>query len=164
VRAVVAGVDDDGVLGDAELIQQVEQLAHVPVVVDHRVVVGRLPAPRLPDAPRLGVGPQVHVGGVHPDKERGAVRLLAPDEVLGRGDRVVVDRLHPLLGQGAGVLDALAADAAEAPVLGGVVLLGRPGVDDAARTKALMEAREVAGGGQFGSSGSSSSFRMLGVR
>ena len=39
-------VDDDGVVGDAELVEQVEQLADVLVVVDHRVVVRRLPPAR----------------------------------------------------------------------------------------------------------------------
>jgi hypothetical protein len=43
VRAVVGGVDDDRVLGDAELVQLVQDLADVPVVVDHRVVVVGLP-------------------------------------------------------------------------------------------------------------------------
>jgi hypothetical protein len=38
VRAVVGGIDDDRVVGEAELVQQIQQFAHVPVVVDHRVV------------------------------------------------------------------------------------------------------------------------------
>ncbi len=56
---------------------------------------------------------------------------------------LVVDRLHPLLRQRAGVLDLLPADPAEAPVLGRVVLIRRPRVDDAARAETLAETREV---------------------
>ena len=81
VRPVVGAVDDDRVLGDAELVDQVEQLADVAVVIDHRVVVLRLPAPGLADAFRLGVGAQVHVRGVHPHEERRPRLVLAPDEV-----------------------------------------------------------------------------------
>ena len=64
---------------------------------------------------------------------------------LAAADGVVVDRLHPLLGEGAGVLDALLADTAEAAFLGWVVLLGRPRVDHPARPEPLLEVREVAG-------------------
>ena len=74
VRPVVGAVHDERVVGDAELVEQVEQLADVLVVVDHRVVIRRLPAPRLAEALRLGVRPQVHVRGVHPAEERLAGR------------------------------------------------------------------------------------------
>ena len=47
------------------------------------------------------------------------------------GDDLVVDGLHPLLGQRAGVLDALGAVAV------------RPGVDHAAGAEVLAEVREV---------------------
>ncbi len=70
---------------------------------------------------------------------------LALDEVEPVLEHLVVDRLHPLLRQRAGVLDPLPADTAEALVLGVVVLVGRPGVDDAARPEALAEMREVLG-------------------
>jgi hypothetical protein len=39
VRAVVGGVEDDGVVGDAELVELVEELADVHVVLDHAVGV-----------------------------------------------------------------------------------------------------------------------------
>ena len=60
-------------------------------------------------------------------------------------EHLVVDRLHPLLRQRARVLDPLLADTAEAAVLGVVVLVRRPGVDDAARPEALVEVGEVVG-------------------
>ena len=81
VRPVVGRVDDDRVLGDPELVELVEQRADDVVVVDHRVVVGRLPAPGLPDALRLRVGAEVHVRRVEPDEERRLRGGLAVDEV-----------------------------------------------------------------------------------
>ena len=71
---------------------------------------------------------------------------LPLDEVEPVLDHLVVDRLHPLLGQRAGVLDPLPADTAEALVLRRVVLVRCPGVDDASGPEALVEQREVLGG------------------
>ena len=45
MRAVVGGVHDDRVVGDAEIVEGVQQRADQVVVVHHRVVVDRLPAP-----------------------------------------------------------------------------------------------------------------------
>ena len=104
VRAVVGRVHDEGVVGDAEIIQRLEDRADILVVVDHGVVIRALPSPRLADALRLGMGAEVHVGRIHPDKERLAGVLLPLDEVHGTVGDVVVDRYHPLLGQRAGVL------------------------------------------------------------
>ena len=52
------------------LVEEVEHRADQLVVVDHRVVVLRLPAPGLAPAAVLDVGAEVHVGGVQPDEER----------------------------------------------------------------------------------------------
>ena len=48
---------------------------------------------------------------------------------------LVVDRFHALLGERAGVLDGLLADLAEARIDGGVVLVGRLGLEHAARAE-----------------------------
>ena len=103
------------------------------VVVDHRVVVGGLPLARLPKAPALRVRPEVHVRGVHPEEERLALIMLALDEVDGAVDDLVVDRLHPLLRQRAGVLDLLLAAASH------------PAAKHPTRPEALLEVREVLG-------------------
>ena len=66
VRAIVGAVDDDGVVGDAEFVDLLQNFADVFVMIDHRIVVGRLPPSGLADALLLGVGPQVHVGEVDP--------------------------------------------------------------------------------------------------
>ena len=143
MRPVVGGVDDDRVLGDPERVQLVQQRTDDLVVVDHRVVVGRLPAPRLPDALRLGMRAPMHVGRVEPDEERRPRLVLAVDEVEPMLQHLVVDRLHPLLRQWPRVLNALPAHAAPARLLGRVVLVRRPAVQDTARAEPLPEVREV---------------------
>jgi hypothetical protein len=99
----------------------------VLVVIDHRVVIGRLPAAGLSEAPPLGVRAQVHVGRVHPAEEGLAPPVLALDEVACGRDEVVVAGFHPLLRQRPGVLDPLLADPAPALVLLRVVLVRRLG-------------------------------------
>ncbi len=96
---------NDGVVGDAEVVEQLEQFADVHVVLDHAVAVFVLAG----DAAvlLLHVGAKVHAGAVPPAEEWLAGLDLALDEVLGRGDGFVVNRLHPLLGQRAGVLDSV---------------------------------------------------------
>ncbi len=88
--------------------------------------------PAWSEALRLGVRPEVHVRHVHPDEERGVRLVLALDEIDAGAGGFVVDGLHPLLGQRSGVLDALLADRAVALVDLAGVLVGGPGVDDAA--------------------------------
>jgi hypothetical protein len=92
------------------------------------------------------VGPQVHVGGVEPDEERRARLVLAVDEVQAVLEDLVVDGLHPLLGQRAGVLDPLPADPAPAGLVGVVVVLGGPAVQHPAGPEPLPEVGEVLGG------------------
>jgi hypothetical protein len=129
VHAVVGRVHDDRVLGEAQLVDGVEHPADELVVVDHRVVVGRLPPSRLTDAPSLGMRAEVHVRGVHPGEEGLAGLVLTLDEVDRRIDDLVVDRLHPLPGQRARVLDLVLS----AP--------GDPAPQDPARPEALTEVR-----------------------
>jgi hypothetical protein len=89
------------------------------------------------------MGAQVHVGGVAPDEERRPGLVLAVDEVQGVLQDLVVDGLHPLLSQRAGVLDPLAPDPAPAGLLGVVVVLGGPAVQHPAGPEPLPEVGEV---------------------
>ena len=57
-------------------------------------------------------------------------------------EELLVDRLHALLGQRAGVLDSLLADTSVMGMLGGIVLIGRPGVQDSPWPESLFEVRE----------------------
>ena len=141
MRTVVGRVHDEGVVRDAEVVQRLEHRADILVVVDHGVVVRALPAPRLADALRLGVGAEVHVGEVHPDEERLVGVLLPLDEVHGPVGDVVVDRHHPRLGQRAGVLAHLLADLAEARIDRRVVPVRGLAVHHAARSVLRTERR-----------------------
>ena len=125
VRAVVGGVDNDRVVGDAQVVEGLEDRADRLVVLDHAVDV--LAVAVLVAAAVLGadVRAEVHARGVEPAEERFAGVFLPLHVVDGRGGGLVVDRLHPLLGQGPGVLDGLLADLAKARIDGGVVLVGR---------------------------------------
>ena len=75
----------------------------------------------------------MHARRVEPAEERLARRLLPLHEVDGRGRGLVVDRLHALLGERAGVLDGLLADLAEARIDRRVVAVGRLAPEHAAR-------------------------------
>ena len=97
------GVEDDRVVGQAQPVHLVEQLADQRVVLDHAVGVEAQPG--LAPVLLLHVREVVHPGGVEPAEERLA-RFLGPAEEVGRRrEDFLVDRLHPLLGQRAGVLD-----------------------------------------------------------
>ena len=135
MRAVVAGVDDDGVVGDAHVVERLEQRADGVVVLHHAVDV--LAVAMLVAAAMLGADmrAQMHARRVEPAEERLARRLLPLHEVDGRGRGLVVDRLHALLGQRAGVLDGLLADLAEARIDGGIVAVGRLAFQHAARAE-----------------------------
>ena len=131
MRPVVGAVLHERVVGDAELVDEVEHLADALVVVDHHVVILGLPAAGLATALRLHMRPGVHVRGVEPHEERLAGVVGGLDELLGRRQELVVAGLHPLLGQRTGVLDLLAA------------LAVRPAVQHAARAVLLLEVREI---------------------
>ena len=122
-------------LGDAHVVEGLEQRADGLVVLDHAVDV--LAVAVLVPAAVLGadVRAQVHARRVEPAEERLAGRLLPLHVVDGRGGGLVVDRLHPLLGERAGVLDGLLADLAEARIDGRVVLVGGLALEHAARAE-----------------------------
>ena len=107
VRAVVGRVHDDRVIGDAEIVHQLQQFADMHVVLDHAVAILVLAG----DADVLGLhmGAEVHARAVPPHEEGLPVLHRVGDEALGGGDDLLVDRLHALLGQRAGVLDLLGA-------------------------------------------------------
>ena len=80
------GVQNDRVLGDAELVELVEHTADVTVMVDHCVVVVRLPLARL--AAAFGLGP-CRASRL---AQAGAVDALAGDERRAPGRADLLDR------------------------------------------------------------------------
>ena len=109
VRAVVRGILNDGVVGDAEVVNELEQFTHVQIVLDHAVAVIVLSV----DAGEalvflFDVSAEVHARAIPPAEERLAGLVLASDEVLRCGQGFFVDGFHALLGERAEVLDGLA--------------------------------------------------------
>ena len=100
---VVGGVHDDGVVRDAQVVEFLQQLAHMPVVLDH--AVGVKPRPVLPSRFLLQVRKDVHARAVELAEERLAGLVLAVDEVQRRGEEFLIHCLHALAGQRAGILD-----------------------------------------------------------
>jgi hypothetical protein len=101
IRSPVVGrVHDDRVLGDPQLVEQIQQFADLAVVIDHRLVVEPLTGDALDLL--LDSGPEMHPRRVPPDEERFVVAVRVADELLGPIGDIVVDRLHPLLGQRTG--------------------------------------------------------------
>ena len=139
LRAVVAGIHDDGVVLDAQFLELGEQLADMAVVLDHAVGIDAETG--LAFAFLLQMREDVHAGGVPPDEERLVGLLGAFHELERTGGDFLVHRLHALLGQRAGVLDRLLADLAEARVIGRIVLVRREAVQDAARAELRLEGR-----------------------
>src|SRR5215467_4330480 len=131
MRAVVSAVKKDRVIGDAELIEDVKHLANVLVVIDHHVMIFGLPAPGLTSAFRLLVSAKMHMGGVHPDKERFARLMLALDEVDGGCLKFIVYRFHSLLGERPCIFYSLGA------------IRICPAMQDTARTILFSEIREI---------------------
>ncbi len=85
------------------------------MLTDHPVVILRLPVPGLTADVVCDVGPEVHTGRVEPHEERRLAVRGGADEPLRGFDDLVVDRLHPLLGQRAGVLDPTISEAVDHP-------------------------------------------------
>src|SRR5580693_1574918 len=100
-------------------------------MIDHDVMIFRLPSPGLTQARRFGMSAKMHVRRVGPDEELFPLLICARDETLCGPDKFVVDRLHAFLGQRPGVLDLLPA------------LSIRPAVKHATGTKVLPEVWEL---------------------
>src|SRR5262245_32324313 len=85
----------------------------------------------------------MHVGGVYPTEKRLASRMLALDPVFCCGNKIVIAGLHPLFGEWTGVLDPLLPHPPPTGLLGGIVLVICPAVQDSARPESFAEVGEV---------------------
>ena len=103
MRAVVGRIVHNGVVGDAELVELVQQLANMHVVLDHAVPIFILAGNTSKLV--LYMGAEMHPRAVPPDEEGLALCMRAVDEVEGAGEGFLVDRLHTLLSERSGVLD-----------------------------------------------------------
>ena len=110
---VIGAVHDDGVISNPQFFELLQDRPDVPVVVDHGIVINALPAAGLAHAFRFGIGPEVHVGEIHPDEERLAGVVLFFDKFRRPGCNVVIDGLHAFLGQRPGVFDPAVSEAVD---------------------------------------------------
>ena len=127
MRAVVGRVLDDRFVGDAKLVEQVEQLPNVQVVFHHAIVVLIAVLAGEPTIFRFNMGAEVHACTVPPAEKGFACLVLAFDKVLRCSDRFIVDGFHSLFGESTGVFDLLST------IRHGV------GTNDAARSVSLAE-------------------------
>ena len=89
------------------------------------------------------MGDDVHPRRVEPDEERLLVGARLVDKLKREVEDFVVDRLHPLGPEFAGILDLLFADLAPPRLFGRIVDVGRPRVDHIARADDVLECRRV---------------------
>src|SRR6202043_514384 len=122
------------VVGDAEIVELFQDLPDLAVVLHHAVRIYAEPGLSL----RLGLepGPDMHAARIEPDEERLLVPVRTADEVDRGPEELLVDRLHALLGERAGVLAFLLAPRPEARVVARRVGRGRDALENAARPEA----------------------------
>jgi hypothetical protein len=138
---------DDRVIGDAERVDFIENLADPFVVHDHAVAVLVLALATI----LVGdVRAEVHRRRVVPEEKRlvGLDLIFHPRD-RSRGD-FLIDRLHALLGERPRVFDRLLPDPAPARILGRIVHIGRLAVQHAAWSEFFEEAGHLRIVGKFG--------------
>ncbi len=151
VWSVIGRVDDDRVVGDAEIIEYFQQFADVAVMLDHAVSVFVVRHAALPAHRRAHMRVQMHARRVHPHEERFPLLHLPLDESDRRTCGLVVDRLHAPFGERAGVFDFLFANFPKARVDGLIVGVGGRAFQYAARAEPRAKGRVLRSGSPVGS-------------
>ena len=103
-RAVVGRVDDDRVVGEALLVDEIEQRADQRIVLDHAVGIEAVSG--LAEV-GLHVREVVHARCVEPHEEGLFAALARLRKSCVFASTSFVDRFHTLLGERSGVLDFL---------------------------------------------------------
>ena len=139
--AVVGGEDDDRVFFFAHVLELLQHEADVVIELGHagflfRPAIFRV-ARRFPL--RREMRDDVHARRIQPAEERLAVLLGLVDELDRQVADLVIDGLHPLGIERAGVFDLLLADLAPARHLGRVILVRRPAVNHVARADDVQQ-------------------------
>ena len=137
MRTIVGRIHNDCVVSDAKIIEQFQQFAHMPVVLNHAVAVFILAG----NTAKLffNVCAKVHAGAIPPGEERLTFLDLASDKIFGGCDCFIVNSFHALFCKVAGVLDFLFPDLAKAWVHRAIILVSCPGVQHSAGAKSLEE-------------------------
>ena len=124
VRPVVSRVDHNRIVGDIELVECFEQLANIAIVFDHSITVFIIGHAALATHRSAHMRDRVRTHHIHPNEERPFRLCLSFDEVDRRIGGFIVDRLHALSGQRAGIIDGLLADLSEARIDSRVIPIG----------------------------------------
>ena len=107
MRTIVSAVHNDGVVGDAQFVNLVEDCTNVLIVIDHGIVIFALPSPGLSQAFRFDMSAKMHVSEIHPDKERFPGLVLFFNKVCRSCCEVIINDLHAFFSQWSGILDIL---------------------------------------------------------
>src|SRR5262249_41558248 len=137
--AVVGGEYNDGVAGDSQIVELLQELSDIAVELDHSVRIKTMPG--LADGGWLQMREDVHSRGVHVAEPGHLLLGLALHEVEGSANEFFVNGFHSLPRERPGVLDHLLADLSKYRVDSGVVLVARLALEDAARAELLPEVR-----------------------
>ncbi|MNE31431.1 hypothetical protein D3C80_1250000 [compost metagenome] len=105
IRAVVSGVDNDGVVGELEVIDALEQLADVAVVFKHAIGIFVAWHTALALHGITYMCESMHASGVHPHKEWFVSLGLFLNEIDGGLSGLVIDCFHAFAVQCTGVFD-----------------------------------------------------------
>jgi hypothetical protein len=97
---VVRRIHNECIFGETQFIDDIENRAHVLIVVDHRIVIRRLPSAGLTHTLWLGIRADVHVGEVDPAEERLAGLVLTFNEIHCCIRDVVINRFHAYCSNG----------------------------------------------------------------
>src|SRR5579864_6233922 len=147
VRTVVRAVNDQSVVCNAEFVQQVQQFTHVLIMIDHCVVIWRLPTAGLSETLRLGMCPQVHVSKIHPAEKWRLFFGLFCNPLFRGCCELVIAGFHALLCKRARILNLLLSYTAPAWLNGRVVFICRKAMQHATWSEILAKVREVLGTG-----------------
>ena len=139
LRPVVGGIHDDGVIGNAQLIDLIQHLSDLLVVGYHPIAVVILST--LATVLVGEMSSYVHRRRVVPEEERllGLDLLLHPADSV-RGD-FLINSFHPLPGERTAVLDNLFAYFAKAGINSRIILVRCKAMEHAARAEMLPECR-----------------------
>src|SRR5262245_29495074 len=132
---VVGAVKHARVIRDAKMgIQRLKDGSNRRGVLDHPIIVFRSGRQY-----RTHMRDEMHAGGVEPAEKGGIGCHLSANEIDCGGRCLVVDRLHALFGERAGILDCLFADPPPARLLSRIVVVGGLAAQYAAGSKPLAE-------------------------
>src|SRR4030095_11234293 len=143
VRPVICAVHYKSILSNSQLIKQVKHLPNVFIMVNHCIMIWRLPPACLPEAFLFCMSESMHVGSVKPNQERFAVFVRLLDKVSCVGYKFIIAGFHAFFCKRACVFYFLFANSSPAFLFSRVILIGCPAVQHSAGTEHFSEFRKI---------------------